>query len=102
MAMVTNYLGTSIGLIWDTCLPGVIPVTVYVPVQDGVTEVTEDTIHGLLSVLVPHQIQWSVPAGPATVLPRQYCTFTKMQCRPGTFIVPESAVHQCPMEGCTS
>lgn len=64
--MAKNYLGTSIGLIWDTRLPGVIPVTVYIAVQD---RVTEDIIHGLLSVLVPHQTQWSAPAGssPRTV-----------------------------------
>ena len=83
MATATNYLGTSTGLMWDTLLPGVVPVTLYVAVQDGVTEVAEDTVHGLLSVLVPHQTQWSAPAGPATVVPERYCIFTKMQCHPG-------------------
>lgn len=45
--MATNYLGPLIGLIWDTLLPGVIPVISFVAVQD---RVTEDTIHGLFSL----------------------------------------------------
>lgn len=40
MAVATNYLGTEIGLIWDTLLPGVIPVTLCVAVQEGVPEDT--------------------------------------------------------------
>lgn len=70
--MAKNWLETSIVLIWDTFLPGVIPVTLYVTVQGRVTEVTEDTVHVLLSVLVPHQTL-SAPGGPSTVLPRLYC-----------------------------
>lgn len=101
MATATNYLWTSIGLIWDTLLPGVIPVTLYAAVQDRVTEVIEDTIHGLVSVLLPHQTQWSTPTGPAIVLPETYCILPKIRCHPGTFIVPEPAVHQYPMEGWT-
>jgi len=91
--MATNYLGASLGLTWDTLLPGVIPATPYAAVQDRVTEVTESTTHGLLSVLVPHQAQWSAPAGPATPLPEQHRIFTKMQCHPGTLIIPEPAAH---------
>lgn len=58
--------------------------------------------HGLLSVLVPYQTQWSAPAGPVTVVPEQFCFFTEMQCSPGAFIVPEPVFHQCPMKRWTS
>lgn len=34
MAMATNCLGTEIGLIWDTLLPGGIPVTLCIAVLE--------------------------------------------------------------------
>lgn len=74
-------------------------MTFHVAVQG---RVTEDTVRGLFSVIVPHQTQWSVPARPATVVPKQYHIFTKMQCHSGAFIVPEPVVHQCPMKKGTS
>lgn len=40
MTMATNYLGTEIGLIWDTLLPGVIAVTLCNAALEGVTEGT--------------------------------------------------------------
>ena len=69
MATATNYLGTSTGLMWDTLLPGVVPVTLYVAVQDRVTEVAEDTVRGLLSVLVPHQTRGQLQLGQPQLSP---------------------------------
>lgn len=97
--MATNYLGTSIGLIWDTLLPGIIPVTLYIAVQDRGHR-GHHPWSALCAGSPPNTVVSS--SWPATVLHERYCIFTEMQCHPGVFIVPEPAVHLCPVEGWTS
>lgn len=64
MATATNYLGTEIGLIWDTLLPGVIPVTLCVAVPEGATE-----DRAVLCCLCWFPTEpGSAPAGPVTAV----------------------------------
>lgn len=70
--MATNYLGTEIGLIWDTLLPGVIPVTLCVAVPEGVTEDT-----AMLSACAGSLPNTVVSSSWAShhCLPEQHCFF---------------------------
>lgn len=88
MATAANYPGTEIGLIWDTLLPGVIPVTLCVAV---LKRATEDRAVLCCLCWFPTK-QGSAPAGPVTVVSLSNTAFfTEMKHNPGAVIAPEPA-----------